>query len=307
MGVLDQITDMQGRGLSESQIVNRLREQNISPREINDALGQAQIKNAISSSRNNIDQMEPSMMGSPQSNSGSNGGASSGGGDISNEDLTPPPTYSKIPAAAQRSFGRMTKEVSAADDSADDYVPQPGDQPQYYPQQAYPQSSSSYQPYQEYGYAQQPEGYYPEQNYGYDTEYQPMPQSPGVVDSDTTIEIAEQVFSEKSKEIQKNIDDLTEISTLVQSKIESFSERLKRIESTIDHLQSEILDKVGSYGSNLDSIKKEMSMMQDSFGKVVNSALDHSEHKHHSSNPVHKTTTVIHRSTPKTKKISRKR
>ena len=44
---------------------------------------------------------------------------------------------------------------------------------------------------------------------------------------------------------------------------------MKRIESIIDKLQSSILEKVGSYGSNLDSIKKEMSMMQDSFGRIA--------------------------------------
>ena len=34
-------------------------------------------------------------------------------------------------------------------------------------------------------------------------------------------------------------------------------------------MQIAILEKVGSYGQNLDSIKKEMSMMQDSFTKMV--------------------------------------
>jgi DNA anti-recombination protein RmuC len=58
------------------------------------------------------------------------------------------------------------------------------------------------------------------------------------------------------------------------------SERLKRIESTIDKLQLAILDKVGSYGKTLDSVKKEMSMMQDSFGKIVNKVADKTE-KHH--------------------------
>ena len=37
----------------------------------------------------------------------------------------------------------------------------------------------------------------------------------------------------------------------------------------MDKLQLAILDKVGSYGKNLDIVKKEMQMMQDSFGKVM--------------------------------------
>jgi len=53
--------------------------------------------------------------------------------------------------------------------------------------------------------------------------------------------------------------------------MEHLNERLKRIETIIDRLQASILEKIGSYGSNLDSIKKEMSMMQDSFSKTMGS------------------------------------
>ena len=37
----------------------------------------------------------------------------------------------------------------------------------------------------------------------------------------------------------------------------------------MDKLQLAILNKIGSYGKTLESIKKEMSMMQDSFGKAL--------------------------------------
>ena len=90
---------------------------------------------------------------------------------------------------------------------------------------------------------------------------------------DTVIEVSEQVFSEKIKDIKKKTDDLTEFKILSQTKIDNISERLKRIETIIDNLQVSILEKIGSYGEGLDSIKKEMSMMQDSFGKVVNQAV----------------------------------
>ena len=92
----------------------------------------------------------------------------------------------------------------------------------------------------------------------------------------------------------------------------NISERLKRIESTIDGLQSAVLDKIGVYGSGLDSIKREMSMMQDSFGKVVNTLADKKEnaqthHIAHHENPVQrieKRTTVVHKS--QSKKHSKK-
>ena len=49
MGVLEQITQMKNQGIPDQEIVSNLQEQGISPKEINDALSQAQIKNAVTS------------------------------------------------------------------------------------------------------------------------------------------------------------------------------------------------------------------------------------------------------------------
>jgi len=293
MGVLEQVTELKNKGVPENRIVSSLREQGISPKDINDALSQSKIKSAVSANHSS-DEMEPSIMPPINSNAG---GEAITGGDLSNEDLTPPPSFTKIPSAAQRNFGRMTKEVSDNPEENEEYVPQPQEENSYYQQ--------SYAPYQQ--------EYTPQEAY----EYQPSPQTASNLDSDTMIEIAEQVFSEKTKPLQKSIEDLTEISTLTQTKIENFSDRLKRLENTIDHLQSAILDKVGSYGSNLESIKKEMSMMQDSFSKIVNTAADNAEHKHHAHHAetlshtpqkIEKTTTVVHKSSSKhTKKKTAKK
>jgi len=65
---------------------------------------------------------------------------------------------------------------------------------------------------------------------------------------------------------------------------------LKRIETSIDRLQSAILEKVGSYGRGLDSVKKEMGMMQDSFGKMVGVLADKAGEKHHVLHHAKKTT-----------------
>ena len=97
--------------------------------------------------------------------------------------------------------------------------------------------------------------------------------------SDVMIEIAEQVFQEKTKKIQKQISEINEFKTLAETKIENISERLKRIETMIDKLQISILEKVGSYGNNLETTKKEMGMMQDSFRKVMNSENKRSQKK----------------------------
>jgi hypothetical protein len=66
---------------------------------------------------------------------------------------------------------------------------------------------------------------------------------------------------------------------MLQTKMENLSERVKKIENIIDKLQIAILEKIGSYGGNLESIKKEMSMMQDSFSKVISHRRERKSHK----------------------------
>ena len=91
------------------------------------------------------------------------------------------------------------------------------------------------------------------------------------------IEISDQVFSNKIKNFQKILEATSEAEIALQAKTETISERLKKIETIIDKLQISILDKVGSYGKNLESIKKEMSMMEDSFSKMISSKEKKSE------------------------------
>jgi len=94
-------------------------------------------------------------------------------------------------------------------------------------------------------------------------------QATGGYDTDTLIEVAEQVFSEKIKKEQKQIASLNEFATLAETRISNNHERIKKMEGIIDRLQAAILDKVGSYGRDLNSIKNEMGMMQESFEKMI--------------------------------------
>src|SRR5271157_2119054 len=48
MGTIDQVISMKREGRSDEEIISNLRKQGISPKEINDALNHAQIKNAVS-------------------------------------------------------------------------------------------------------------------------------------------------------------------------------------------------------------------------------------------------------------------
>jgi len=265
MGILEQVMELKGQGTPENEIINKLQEQGISPSQIKDALGQAKIKNAVSSKDNTKSDMEPSILGSA--------GAEplpkelpTAGLDI---DLAPMHSSQK-----SHSPGRTTVSMDISDKEEDTSYPQK----EFYPnqEQQYPQP-----PHQSEEYI--PQEYSPEQGYSYDSQ--------GVSDTDTLIEISEQVFSEKIKPLQKQLENLNEFKVLAQTKINNISDRLKRIELTIDNLQAEILERVGSYGRGLDNVKKEMGMVQESFGKIVNTLADKAEERHkHSSSTTHTTT-----------------
>ena len=211
MGVLEDITKMRRRGLSDNDIVKNLQDQGISPKAINDALNQADIKKAVSEENQDNDERGEELFSSQSYHEG---------------------------------YGK-TQDVSEADAGT------------YYPPQE-----------QEYmGYeSQQPSGYdYAGQGAGFDTS--------------TIIEISEQVFLEKIQRIQSKVDEISNFKEISESRMDSLSERLKKIETIIDNLQIAILEKIGSYGSNLEGIKKEMSMMQDSFGKIAESVSERGRRK----------------------------
>ncbi len=132
------------------------------------------------------------------------------------------------------------------------------------PESSFVQSPQYYSP-QEQDYSQQSpqqetESYSPQEGYE---------NSQAGFGTDTIIEIAEQVFEEKIKKLSQQIFAFKEFSAISETKFSNFENRLKRIESVMENLQIKILEKVGSYGEGLESIKKEMSMMQDSFSKTL--------------------------------------
>lgn len=233
MGVLDQITQMRNEGLPDEDIVQKLQEQGISPKAINDALNQAEIKKAVV-------------------------------GDEEDEFGNPP-----SPESAGVMYSQKTQELPKQGmynpQPQEEYAAQGGYQQEYYPQEGY--------------------------NSGY---------SQGGFDTSTIIEVSEQVFSEKIQKVQKKLDELNESKTISEAKINSMETRLKRIETMIDRLQIAILEKIGDYGKNIEGIKKEMSMMQDSFGKIINKVADTTSHAHHAQHPSHQHKT--HSSKKKSKK-----
>jgi len=202
MGALERVQELKKQNLPDESITSALREEGLSPKEINEALSQSKIKSVVSNEENQ-ENMQPSIMQQP------------------------------------------TEEAP--------------------PEQAQEQTDAGYE--QEAQYA--PQEYAQDPYAGaYDQAYQ-EPYAAGV-GTDTVMEIAQQVFEEKITSITKQLEELNEFKTLSQSRIEHMNERLKKIESIIDRLHAEVLNQVGSYGEDIKGIRKEMSMMQNSFGKVIN-------------------------------------
>ena len=171
------------------------------------------------------------------------------------EGMEPSIMKNEAPPAPQSSPLYTPKTQEIEHDSREFYSPQPA--PQQMQQYNEDMQNQMYgEDYNQEQYLSQ-EGYANQQMGG------------GLYDTDTIIEIAEQVFSEKIKKEQKQISSLNEFATLIETRITNDHERLKRIESIIDKLQIAILEKIGSYGKDIESIKNEMGMMQESFEKMV--------------------------------------
>lgn len=248
MGVMDQVNDMQRRGVSERQIIDKLQEQGISPKEVQDAMSRAQIKNAVSEDGNQ-GQNQGASIG--QGQTGQVGQGSRKGYYDDDLDVPSPGKRAKI-----SNFSSQTQEMGQGQ-STQRQQPQTEDQDTYTPFQAnYGNYSNDQQGAQEYGY-----------DYG-DAYNQNQP-GYGYTDTDTMIEISEQVFAEKIKSHLKKIEDAIEFKNIAESKIENISTRLERIEGQIDKLQAAILEKVGGYGRGLENVKKEMKMVEDSFAKMA--------------------------------------
>ena len=166
------------------------------------------------------------------------------------------------PKAINDALNQAEIKKAVSDDEFEAPGPSQQRQSQYVPRTQEMESQ-----YQGQGESQQQE-YYPQQQ-GY-ADYS----QEGGIDTGTIMEVAEQVFNEKMQKFQKQIKDVADFKELANSKIDSLSERMKRIENMIDRIQVEILEKVGSYGKGVENIQKEMEMMQDSFGKVINPLAD---------------------------------
>lgn len=231
MTTLEKVLELKRMGIPESEIQIRLKNEGVSPMEINDAMNQSKIKEAVSGEREYSRKgMVPSIMGGPEEEEASS----------ENEE-----TYS--PRSSQR-----------GSNYEDTGVPSPDEEyPEYGQKNEFP------------GYARDYSGENSEEEYYEEGDMEGYEGGVGGgFASDTMIEVAEQVFSEKIKDIEKDLRTLKEFRTISAPVIDDLNERLKRIEKNFDKMQIAILERVGSFGKNIDSLRKEVEMVEDSFEKL---------------------------------------
>lgn len=238
MGWLEQAEQMRSQGKTDDEIISDLKKQKVSPKDIKSVMDHLDIKRAVGNTvENNGNNMPtPPSPGQPQNQ---NQGQS---------DNPPQNMQQENNNQNYNENGNAPYEPQGPENynQGGGYDYGGNEQPAYYNSQDAQQQGYYQQPYQE------GEGY--------------APQETG---SDTMVEISEQVFEEKIRGISKKIDSFEEFRTLSQTRIDHMNDRLKRIESVIDKLQSAILEKIGSYGRDVGEIKKEMSMMQDTFTRTM--------------------------------------
>jgi len=256
MAVMDQVRSMKRLGMNDSQIASYLQEQGVAPRDINSAMSQVNIKDAVS---NPVEANQyPNYNSQGETKEYEQGDVQPGMQpsmlDLQNQQQPSPvqnPSQFSENIEPLPQQGRYAQEMSGMPPSPMD-VPQPGaSYPESYSQESYGGYPQEYPSGGGYGNSQQ-QGY---EDYA---------------SQDTMSEVASQIVAEKTKSISKKVSDLGEIGTLLTAKVEKMDERLSRIESIMDQLQASLLRKATAQEQNISDIKTEMEAMQQSFGKVIN-------------------------------------
>ena len=123
MGILEQITEMKKMGMSESEIINNLQQQRVSPKEISDALSQLQIKSAIMAPNYYEEEQQTNQLQVP----------------------TPQENYFQQYPGDYENENESENEENPAPLPQQTYIPRPE-----YSQQNYQEQPNNYQQYPEY-------------------------------------------------------------------------------------------------------------------------------------------------------------
>src|SRR3989344_2305346 len=277
MGILDEIKRLRQEGRGEQEIVQNLQQRGASRTDIEDAISQTQIKDAVTA---------PS--GDFGLNLGNQNSPSQGQYDFEGEGKIPATNFNSLQPSL------MTPQEDSPQDNLIVPVPspssgqegegyQPGDYAQGgggYSQEGYQDSSvgQGYPPQETSGEGFAPQEGYPSEGYpeqGYGEQYAPQ----SSVSTDTITEIAEQIVMEKLSKIRGQLEKATEVKGGAEGKLSQLDERLQRIEKIIDRLQLSVLQKIGDYVTDVSDLKKEIVETQKSF-KVLSGRKGHSGHSH---------------------------
>ncbi|MBT3397770.1 hypothetical protein HOA55_01155 [archaeon] len=239
MATLDKVMDLQKGGKSETEISKQLQQEGISPSEINDAINQARIKNAVSPPEGQA----PGMAANPAQPPEMQQSIMQAPAQDPNQMVAP---EQQAPAVA----GPVTQEMPAPMPAAEGQMQAPMPPAQEAPQDQY---------YQETPQAYSDQGYYAPQQ---------------TTDTETISEIAEQVFIEKFEEYKKKTGDVASFKNTIQDKVDDIDERLKRIEDNITKLQQAVIGKIGEFGEDAAAIHKDLDNLHGTVSKLMNPLVD---------------------------------
>lgn len=240
MALIEQITQMKTRGVSEPQIIKALKEQGNSPLEINEALSQSNVKSAIANASSVSESMgEEEMMPSIMQQS-------------SEAVVSPSPEEpSSYPAESQQ-------------------YEQPPVQGQYQPEQYYQPSSQDYAS-QEQEY-QQEVPYAPEQSaqeqYNQEAYY---PQQ--TADIETIKDITQQIIEEELSKIRSQLAEISKIKSEIAMQMQELKLKISSFESVFQEILPAVRQ-ISKFESSIKDISEELQLTQDSFSKLVNPIID---------------------------------
>ena len=230
MSTIDDVRSMRREGMSESDISLDLQSRGVSEREVDDAISQSSLMDAVSQD------VGAAMPPTPQSFRES---------------------FSESPSMTS-GYGRYEGMEPSVMSTA-----QEGGEPPVMVGTAEVGEPVEEQVYDDYGQ----QNYSPDSGYSGDAGVQYQGYE-SVMSSDVMSEIAEQVVSEKLSGIKDGLNKILEFRNVSEARLESLSERLKKLEMVIDRLQLSILQKVGDYVNDVSDLKKEVIETQKSFRAV---------------------------------------
>ncbi len=238
MGALEKIMQLKQQGQTEPQIIDSLKQEGVSPKEINEALSQSKIKSALTENPPTASQALPSTAEIQQSQEQMQPSI------MQSQAIQQPPQDMQQPMQEQSPTMPQTMQQPT--------IPmtemQPQEQMQQPAQEPYPQEPYYQEPYQEY--------------------------APAESNIETINEVASQVVDEKTNQLKKQISLFNSFKEDTSLEIKKINERLSNMENTFNQLQIAIIGKIGEYGKNIQNISKEMHATQNSFSKILNPLTD---------------------------------